>query len=330
VAKLQPVALGGVTVSSVSMFNEDFIKDKDIRIGDEVLVERAGDVIPYIASSLKESRTGEEVQIQFPSHCPSCGHTLVRSEEEAAWRCINNECPAQVFERLVHFVSKGAMDIAGFGPANVERFIAEGWLKSIPDIYGLPYDKIAELEGFGARSVEKLKEAIEVSKSKNPYRLLFGLGIRHVGETTAKNLMEEVHCIEEFEQWELEKLNELYDVGPKMAQSIYDFFHSETNIKLLDSLKEIGLETCRPQKASSETDGKLGGKMFLFTGTLAQFSRPQASEIVEKLGGKVTNTLSAKVDYLVVGADPGSKVDKARKLPGVQVIDEQEFLKIIE
>jgi DNA ligase (NAD+) len=326
VAKLQPVPLGGVTVSSVSMFNEEFVNSKDIRIGDEVLVERAGDVIPYIASSIKESRTGEEQPIVFPSHCPSCGSKLVKSEEEAAWRCVNIECPAQVFERLVHFVSKDAMDIAGFGPANVDRFIAEGWLKSIPDIYRLPYDKISELEGFGERSVEKLKEAIKASKSKHPYRLLFGLGIRHVGETTAKNLMEEVNCIEDFEDWDLERINSLYDVGPKVAQSIYDFFHSKQNMLMLEELKAIGLQTCRPQKAISAGEGKLSGKTFLFTGTLSQMTRPKAEEKVEEAGGKIAGSLSSKVNYLVVGADPGSKAEKAKKMPGVQIITEEEFL----
>ncbi len=329
VAKLQPVALGGVTVSSVSMFNEDFVKDKDIRIGDEVVVERAGDVIPYIASSIKESRSGHETIIHFPTHCPSCGTKLIRSEEEAAWRCVNNECPAQVYERLVHFVSKDAMDIAGLGPASIDRFIKEGWVSSIPDMFRLPYDDISKLEGFGEKSVEKLKLAIKAAKQKHPYRLLFGLGIRHVGETTAKNLMEEVNCIEDFERWSLEEFNALYDVGPKVAQSIYEFFHSEETVNLLNELKSIGLQTCKPQKSGSETEGKLSGQMFLFTGTLATMTRPKAEEKVEELGGKIAGSLSAKVNYLVVGADPGSKVEKAKKLAGVKVISEDEFLVMI-
>ena len=329
VAKLQPVALGGVTVSSVSMFNEDFVKDKDIRIGDEVVVERAGDVIPYIASSIKELRSGDEKVIHFPTHCPSCGTQLVRSEEEAAWRCVNNECPAQVYELLVHFVSKDAMDIAGLGPASIDRFIKEEWVRTIPDMFRLPYDDISQLEGFGEKSVEKLKIAIEAAKQKHPYRLLFGLGIRHVGETTAKNLMEEVNCIEDFEKWSLEEFNALYDVGPKVAQSIYEFFHSEDTVNLLNEIKSIGLQTCKPQKSGSETEGKLSGQMFLFTGTLATMTRPKAEEKVEELGGKIAGSLSAKVNYLVVGADPGSKVEKAKKLAGVKVISEDEFLGMI-
>jgi len=327
VAKLQPVPLGGVTVSSASMFNEEFIQTKDIRIGDDVLVERAGDVIPYIAASVKESRTGNEEPIVFPTHCPSCGTKLEKPEEEAAWRCMNLQCPAQVYERLVHFVSKDAMDIGGLGPANIARF--QKYIHSIPDIYRLPYDDIVGMDGFGAKSVEKLKDALEVSKTKHPYRLLFGLGIRHVGETTAKNLMEEANCIDEFAEWDLERINALYDVGPKMAQSIYDFFHSPSNMSMLEELKSLGLQTCKPKKDESEAAGKLTGKMFLFTGTLAQMTRPQAAELVEEAGGKVANSLSTKVNYLVVGEDPGSKVDKAKKMPGVQVISEAEFLDML-
>jgi len=330
VAKLEPVALGGVTISSVSMFNEEFITNKDIRIGDEVMVERAGDVIPYIASSIKESRTGHEHIIHYPTHCPSCDSVLVKTEDEAAWRCLNLQCPAQVYERLVHFVSKDAMDISGFGKAIVERLMENEWLKTVPDIYRLPYEDMAKLEGFGEKSVEKLKDGIEKSKTKHPYRLLFGLGIRHVGETTAKNLMDEVNCIEEFKDWDMERINSLYDVGPKVAQSIYDFFHSEENLALLDELKEIGLQTCRPQKAVAEGEGKLHDKMFLFTGTLTQFTRPEAKELVEGAGGKVANTLSSKVDYLVVGEDPGSKVEKAKKLPGVHIISESEFTGMLQ
>jgi len=330
VAKLEPVALGGVTISSVSMFNEEFISSKDIRIGDEVMVERAGDVIPYIASSIKESRSGHEHIIHFPTHCPSCNSVLVKTEDEAAWRCMNLQCPAQVYERLVHFVSKDAMDISGFGKAIVERLMEKGWLKSIPDVFRLPYEEMAKLEGFGEKSVEKLKDGIEKAKSKHPYRLLFGLGIRHVGETTAKNLMDVVNCIEEFEQWDLERINALYDVGPKVAQSIYDFFHTEESMNLLMELKQIGLQTCRPQKSVTEGEGVLHDKMFLFTGTLTQFTRPEAKELVEAAGGKVANTLSSKVDYLVVGEDAGSKLEKAKKLPGIHIITETDFLEMLK
>ena len=330
VAKLEPVALGGVTVSSVSMFNEDFVKTKDIRIGDEVLVERAGDVIPYIDGPVKEARTGIEQIIEFPEFCPSCNTKLQRTGEEAAWRCLNFYCPAQMYERLVHYVSKDAMDLGGLGKSMIERFMSEGWLKAIPDIYNLPYEQIEKLEGFGQRSVEKLKESIESSRKRAPYRLLFGLGIRHVGESTAKDLCEVVTCIDELADWSLESLNALYGIGPKVAQSIYDFFRDEENIKLIATLKEIGLQTCQEAKSAEEgAEGSLAGLNFLFTGTLTQFTRPQAKELVEAAGGNVAATLSSKIDYLVVGEDPGSKVDKAKKLGNIKIITEADFMTLL-
>jgi DNA ligase (NAD+) len=333
VAKLEPVPVGGVIVSSASMFNEDFIKDKDIRIGDTVVVGRAGDVIPYISDVVYEARTGEEQPVVFPKECPSCGSELVRTEEEAAWRCVNSACPAQVFERILHFVSKDAMDIFGLGKAIVERFIfKEKWIKSIIDIYDLPYDEIRELEGFGEKSVEKLINSIENSKSRLAYRLLFGLGIRYVGETTARNLAEEVQCIEDLKDWDVEKLLTVKDIGPKVAQSVYNYFQQEENIETILKLKnEFGLNTCtdKQQRSSEDGDGKLAGTTLLFTGSLQQMARHEAKEMVEANGGKVASALSSKVDYLVVGEEPGSKVDKAKKLGTVKIITEDDFLKMI-
>ncbi len=330
VAKLEPVAVGGVTVSSISMFNEDFVNEKDIRIGDEVMIERAGDVIPYIAMVVKDARTGREEKIHFPTNCPSCNSKLVRVEEEAAWRCINLQCPAQVWERLIHFASKDAMDINGFGPANIEKFIKNGWLKAIPDIYSLPFDEIQKLEGLGERSVQKLRDGIEESKGRSLARLIFGLGIRHVGESTAKALAEEVHCVEDFKDWDLEKLSGLYDVGPKVAQSIYDFFHNDENIKLIEELKNAGVKTCKSAGEEKEKNGKLSGLTFLFTGTLPNLGRDEAKEMAETEGAHVANAISSKVNYLVVGENPGSKVDKAKKLATVEIIDEEGFLKMVK
>ncbi|RYD79511.1 MAG: NAD-dependent DNA ligase LigA, partial [Sphingobacteriales bacterium] len=333
VAKLEPVPVGGVMVSSASMFNEDFIKDKDIRIGDTVVVGRAGDVIPYISDIIYDDRTGEEQPVKFPTHCPVCDSELVRAEEEAAWRCVNSACPAQVFERILHFVSKDAMDISGLGKAIVERFIfKEEWIKSILDIYDLPYDEIRELEGFGEKSVEKLINSIENSKSRLAYRLLFGLGIRYVGETTARNLAEEVHCIEDLKDWDIEKLLTVNDIGPKVAQSVYNYFQQEENIETILTLKnKYGVNTCtdKQQKSDVEGDGKLAGATLLFTGSLQQMARHEAKEMVEANGGKVASALSSKVDYLVVGEEPGSKVDKAKKLGTVKIITEDDFLKMI-
>src|SRR6201996_1095917 len=198
VAKIDPVPLGGVTVGSISLFNEDVVREKDLRIGDQVLVERAGDVIPYIVKSLADVRTGKETPIVFPTHCPVCGDPLVKPEGEAVWRCINITCPAQVVERIIHFASKDAMDIRSFGDANIRKFYEEGFLKDIPGIYRLPYDKIRALEGFGEKSVGNLQSAVEASKQQPLHRLIFGLGIRYVGETTAKTLASSVSHLSEF------------------------------------------------------------------------------------------------------------------------------------
>lgn len=325
VAKLEPVSVGGVTVSSISMFNQEFIAEKDLRIGDEVLIERAGDVIPYIVMSLKEARNGSEQQVIFPTECPSCNSVIVKEGEEAAWRCVNINCSAQVLERLIHFASRDAMEISGMGDAIVKKFNANGWLNSIADIYQLPFEKMIQLDGFGEKSAEKLKNAIETSKSRSMARLLFGLGIRHVGETMSKALAEHVTCLLEFIDWDKERLSGINDVGPKVAESIYDFFHQEENIKLINYLKEIGLPVCEEKKPMELREGKLSGLTLLFTGTLTKYSRPEAKNLAEAAGANVASSLSSKVNYLVVGDDPGSKVDKAKKLGTIQIISELEF-----
>ena len=324
VGKLEPVEIGGVTVSSVSLINEDFIKEKDIRIGDLVLVERAGDVIPYIVKVIKEARTGNEKPIVFPKNCPSCGSPLVKPAGEAVYRCVNANCPAQVKERIAHFASKDAMDIRGLGPRIVERFYDLGLLRSIPDIYRLDFEKIKQLEGFGEKSVENLKKAIEESKHRPIHRLIYGLGIRYVGQVTARTLAENIKCVEDLKDWTIEQLESLEDIGYVVAKSIYDFFHNEQNIKMIKELKELGVQTCKEEKE----EGKLKGMTFVFTGTLSCCSREKAKEMVEALGGKVSNSVSKKTTYLVVGEAPGSKLAKAQKL-GVKTLNEEEFLKLI-
>ena len=326
VAKLEPVEIGGVIVSSVSLINEDFIKEKDIRIGDLVLVERAGDVIPYVVKVIKEARTGEEKPIEFPKNCPSCGSPIVKPVGEAVYRCVNINCPAQVVERIRHFASKDAMDIRGLGEATVKRFYKLGILKSIPDIYRLPFDKIKNLEGFGEKSAENLRKAVEESKNRPIYRLIYGLSIRYVGLATAKTLAKEIKCVEELQNWSVEKLMTLPDIGYVVAHSIYDFFHNEQNLKTIEELKKLGVKTCE-EKEKLKAD-KLQGLTFVFTGELECCSRKEAQEIVESLGGKATNSVSRKTSYLVVGKNPGSKLQKAQKL-GVKIINEEEFLKLI-
>ncbi len=327
VAKLEPVEIGGVTVSSVSLINEDFIKEKDIRVGDLVLVERAGDVIPYVVKVITEARKGDEKPIQFPKNCPSCGSPLVKPPGEAVWRCININCPAQVVERIIYFASKDAMDIRGLGEAIVRRFYELGFLKSIPDIYRLPYEKIKQLEGFGEKSVENLKNAIEESKHRPIHRLITGLGIRYVGKVTAKTLSEHVNCVEELKDWSVEQLENLPDIGYVVARSIYDFFHNEQNLEMLQELKGLGVETCKEKEEKIEHI--FDGKSFVFTGTLHCCSREIAQEIVERLGGKATSSVSRKTTYLVVGENPGSKLRKAQQL-GVEIIDEEHFIQMIK
>jgi DNA ligase (NAD+) len=329
VAKIEPTPIGGVTVSSISLFNEDVIKEKDLMIGDTVLVERAGDVIPYIVKSMAELRTGKEKKIQFPKVCPVCSSKLFKEESEAVWRCVNIDCPAQVVERIIHFVSKDAMDIRGFGEANVRKFYELGFLKDIPGIYNLNFKKIGELEGFGEKSIEKLQQAIDSSKNQPLHRLIFALGIRFVGETTAKTLARAVTHLTDFKKFSLDDLKNLEDVGPKVGGSIYEFFSNKENIHLLEELEKIGLQL-KSEKKDFTTGGNLAGQSFLFTGTLPTLKRSDAEAMVEKNGGQILSGVSAKLNYLVVGEDAGSKLDKAKKLNTVKIISEAEFLNMIK
>jgi DNA ligase (NAD+) len=328
VAKIDPVPLSGVTVGSVSLFNEDVVREKDLRIGDHVLVERAGDVIPYIVKPLAELRTGKETAIVFPTHCPVCGHPLEKPEEEAVWRCVNINCPAQVVERIIHFASKDAMDIRSFGDANVRKFYGLGFLKDVPGIYRLPYDEIRALEGFGEKSVNNLQTAIEASRQQPLHRLIFGLGIRYVGETTAKILAVSVGHLREFSDFSVEDLQNLEDVGPKVASSVYQFFHNADNLHLLDDLEALGLNL-KSHKTTGEAGGNLNGQTFLFTGTLNRLKRSDAEEAVEANGGKLLSGVSSKLNYLIVGEDAGSKLEKAKKIPSIQILTEDEFIRML-
>jgi len=328
VAKIDPVPLGGVTVGSISLFNEDVVREKDVRIGDHVLIERAGDVIPQIVKSLTDLRTGQEQPIIFPTHCPVCKHPLEKPEGEAVWRCVNPACPAQVVERIIHFASKDAMDIRSFGDANVRKFYELGFLKDIPGIYRLPYDKIRTLEGFGEKSVANLQTAIENSRLQPLHRLIFGLGIRYVGETTAKTLATSVNDLRDFTGYSLEDLQNLEDVGPKVASSVHAFFHNSDNLHLLNDLETLGLNL-KSLKSTNEKQDNLNGQTFLFTGTLTRLKRSAAEEAVEANGGKLLSGVSSKLNYLVTGEDAGSKLEKAKKIPSIQILTEDEFIKLL-
>jgi len=330
VAKLDPVGIGGVTVGSISIHNEDYIKEKDLMIGDTVLVERAGDVIPQIVKSLPELRTGEEKHITYPKKCPVCHSELYRPEEEAVWRCINIECPAQVVERMIHFVSKDAMDIKSFGEANVRKFYELGLLKDVPGIYTLDFDEIGKMEGFGKKSIDNLKAAIEASKQQPLHRVIYALGIRYVGETTAKTVANAIHDVFELEQKTEEDLRQMEDIGVKVAQSIYTFFQNKENIRMLERLKELGLQMQNVKRAASAEVNTLNEQTFLFTGTLNKLKRSEAEEIVEKHGGKIVSGVSSKLNYLVVGEDAGSKLEKAKKINTIKIITEDEFIMMVQ
>ncbi|MFZ9261774.1 MAG: NAD-dependent DNA ligase LigA [Chitinophagaceae bacterium] len=327
VAKIEPVPIGGVTVASISLHNQDFIKEKDIQIGDTLLVERAGDVIPYIVKSFPELRKGSEKEIAFPSVCPICQTPLIKPEEEAVWRCPNDLCDAQVVERMIHFTSKDAMDIRGLGDANIRKFHELGWLKNIPSIYKLPFDSIKQMEGFGTKSVTNLHDAIEKSKQQPLYRLINALGIRYVGETTAKTIAQSVDHLLDLSKMTEEELQQMEDVGVKVANSIHQYFSKQENVATLAELESLGLQLHSIKKQS--TGGRLEGKTFLFTGTLNQLKRSQAEEMVEANGGKILSGVSSKLDYLIVGEDAGSKLEKAKKIASIQILDEVGFIKLI-
>ncbi|MGN6569377.1 MAG: NAD-dependent DNA ligase LigA [Flavipsychrobacter sp.] len=331
VAKIDPVPIGGVTVTSISLFNEDVVREKDLHIGDTVLVERAGDVIPYIVKPLAELRTGDEQKIKFPTHCPVCNEPLEKQADEAAWRCINISCPAQVVERIIHFASKDAMDIRNLGAANVLKFYDLKLLEDIPGIYNIKWDDVRKLEGFGEKSISNLQTAIENSKQQPLNRVIYGLGIRYVGETTAKTLAHAVDHLTDLYKWDIEKLCTLEDVGPKVATSVAHFFKEHANKHLIEKLEQAGVNLANHhKKGNQEGSGELAGKTFLFTGTLSHFKRSDAEQMVEDKGGTLLSGVSSKLNYLIVGEDAGSKLEKAKKLGSVTILSEQEFLKLIE
>lgn len=327
VAKIKPVSIGGVTVSSVSLFNEGLIKEKDLRVGDTVIVERAGDVIPYIVKSLPDARDGNEKVVRFPTHCPVCHDKLVKPEGEAAWRCMNVNCPAQVIERIIHFASKDAMDIQTLGESNIRRFHSLGIISNISSVYSIDFTKIEQLEGFGKKSISNLRSAIEKSKSQPLHRLIFGLGIRYVGLATAKELAANVDNIFQLKELTVEQLQNLKDIGFKVSESIHAFFHDIHNLEMIEQLKTHGLNMHGEVRQRKE--GVFTGKTFLFTGTLSTLKRSDAQQMVEENGGTLLSGVSSHLNYLVAGKDAGSKLEKAEKLKTINIINEEEFLHLI-
>lgn len=332
VAKIEPVQLAGVTVSSISLHNEEFINSKDIRIGDTVLVERAGDVIPYIVKAMDDLRDGSERQIEFPKNCPVCHTELAKPEHEAVWRCVNYDCEAQVLQRMIHHVSKDAMDIDGFGKSYVERFYQLGWLRSLADIYNLDYDKIAALEGFGQKSAKKLQESVEKAKHNPIKRLLHSLSIHHLGKKASKLIAEEISHVLELKDWDAERYTLIKDIGPVVAENVMAFFHNPKNIALLEEMEMLGVnlrqtEDDKPKYVSA--DAPLAGKTILFTGTFASMSRKEAQNKAEALGAKNISAVSSNLDILVVGEKAGSKLKKAQELGTIEILTEEAFLNLI-
>lgn len=325
-AILEPVSLAGTVVSRASLHNFDLVREKDIRIGDTVIVHKAGDIIPEIIAPVKEKRTGREKEIEIPEYCPVCGSKAVKRDEEVAVRCENINCPARLKESLIFFASRDAMDIEGMGPAVVEQLVDRGLVKSIDDIYRLKAEDIAALERMGKKSASNLIAAIEESKKRPLHRLITALGIRHIGARTAKTLTGYIRDIEGFTAVTKEELLKIPEVGEKMAESIIHFFSQPQNIAMIDSLKELGVNTREEEERS--TGGVLQGKTVVITGTLSRFSRKEAEELVERAGGKAAGSVSRKTDMVVVGENPGSKYQKALEL-GVPVVNEEEFLRIL-
>jgi DNA ligase (NAD+) len=328
VAKLKPVAIGGVTVSSISIHNEEYILEKDLMLGDTVIIERAGDVIPQIVHSIERLRTGNEQRIQFPTHCPVCNTVLEKEATEAVWRCTNFNCSAQVVERIAHFVSKDAMDIKNLGEANIRKFFELGLLKDIPGIYTLDFEQIGQLEGFGKKSVENLSNAIQASKQQPLHRLIYGLGIRFVGETTAKTIASRINHLLDLTRITETQLLEFEDIGVKVASSIAQFFQDPAQRNMIETLIQLGLKV--EQTNHQQADGSLTGLNFLFTGTLTQLKRAEAEAMAEAKGGHILSGVSSKLNYLVVGEDAGSKLEKAKKIASIKIITEAEFIELIK
>ncbi|MBI5683126.1 MAG: NAD-dependent DNA ligase LigA [Deltaproteobacteria bacterium] len=324
VAVMEPVGLGGVTIERATLHNQDEIGRKDIRIGDTVVVERAGDVIPEVVMVVKDKRTGKEVVYKIPDKCPLCGSRVERVG--AIHFCTGGLlCPAQVKETIRHFASKRAMDIEGLGERNIEQFVDDGLIKDVADLYYLKKGDILKLERWAEKSAENLIDAVEKSKTPALPRIIYALGIRQVGERMAQILAEEFGSLKILMGADKERLLSVRDIGPETAESIFDFFHEPHNIKVIENLKKAGVVF--PEMIKTEVPsgrGKLSGKTFLFTGALESFSRDEARELVEKLGGKTASGVSKNIDYVVGGSEPGSKYNKAVKL-GLKIITEDEF-----
>jgi DNA ligase (NAD+) len=326
VAKLEPVELAGVVIRNVSLHNEDEIRRKDIRVGDTVLIERAGDVIPYVVQVVAARRPPDTVPFVFPDRCPACGHTAARLPGEAHWRCLNSACPAQFKERLKHFGSRRAMDIEHLGDAVIEHLVDRGLVKDFADLYHLTVEQLAELPRLAEKSAENLVRAIQASKDRGLARLLNALGIRLVGERVAALLAARFGSMDRLMAASVETLKEVHGIGEEIAQSVRRFFDDPTNVAVVRRLAEAGV--VMTEAGAVDGPRPLAGKTFVLTGTLQSLTREAARDLIQRLGGRVTSTVSRRTDYVVVGEAPGSKAEEARRL-GVPTLDEPAFLALV-
>ncbi|MFC1539666.1 NAD-dependent DNA ligase LigA [Candidatus Latescibacterota bacterium] len=328
VAEFEPVFLAGSTISRATLHNEQEIARKDIRMGDTVIIEKGGDVIPKVIEVInKENRTPDSVPYRFPDICPVCESQLMRDESEVAVRCVNVRCPSQVEGRIIHFASRNAMDIEGLGPAIVIQLVKSGIIRDYADLYSLRFDQLANLERMGEKSASNLLDAIRKSKTRNLWNLIYGLGIRHVGEGAARTLADRFGSLDTIIEADRETLEEIEDIGPVMADSIIAFFANPENQDIIRRLRERGLPFEGEKKSVTATDSFFSGKTFVLTGELESMTRNEASERIRELGGKVTSSVSKNTDYVVYGENPGSKYDKAKELgEKVKTCSEKEFL----
>ena len=325
VAIMEPVNVGGVMVSRATMHNEDEVLKKDVRVGDTVVIQRAGDVIPEVVRIVPEKRSSDTKQFKMPAHCPECGSEVVRYEGEVAHRCVNISCPAQLKEHIRHFASRGAMDIEGLGEKVSAQLFDAKLIADPADLYFLTKEQLVDLDRQAEKSAQNLIEAIDGSKNPSLDKFIYALGIRHVGERTAKLLANHYGSIKNLISTTQDELTAIHEIGPEIAASIVEFFHEQKNINVLNKFFKAGIN---PQKKEVQTSTPLQGKSFVFTGTMENMGRNEAQTIVENLGGTIQSSVTKKTTYVVAGSDPGSKLDKARS-SGIQIISENEFLKLI-
>ncbi len=334
VAELEPVFLAGSTISRATLHNEDELRRKDIRVGDTVTIEKAGEVIPAVVGVVLTKRTGNEVQFVFPSTCPECGSKVARTEGAAGeggvvWRCVNPDCPAQIRGRIEHWCARGAMDIEGGGEVLVGQLVKNGLVQDVADLYKLTLDELMNLERMGEKSAQNFLDGIQASKSRDLWRLLFGLGILHVGAGVAKALGKAFATLDDLFAASLPQLVETEDVGEVIAQSIVQWHGDARNRKLIERLRKAGLNFKSSLYNPAAAAGAFAGKTFVLTGTLPTLKREEAAAKIEALGGKVSGSVSKKTDYVVAGEEAGSKLDKAQKL-GIKIIDEAELLRMCQ